>query len=159
MDPATTPIEDPGLVTAGLRLLAATTLSGLIGLEREAQEKPAGLRTSAMIGLAAALITIATLKIGASMTVEEVVVADPVRAIQAVTAGVAFIAAGAVIAKGGEVRGLTTGAALWLSGAVGLACGAGFFGLATTAALIGLVILLVLRALERAFGLKSKDEF
>ncbi|WP_370038900.1 MgtC/SapB family protein [Nocardioides sp.] len=54
---------------------------------------------------------------------------DPIRLIEAVTAGVAFLAAGTIFTRGGDVKGLTTGAGMWLAGAVGVACGLGHLGL------------------------------
>jgi putative Mg2+ transporter-C (MgtC) family protein len=69
--------------------------------------------------------------------------------IEAVTAGVAFLAAGAIIQARGRVQGLTTGAAMWLAGAVGVACGAGYYSIALMAALLAVAILTVLAMLER----------
>ncbi len=75
--------------------------------------------------------------------------ADPIRAIEAVTAGVAFLAAGGIFRSRGTVRGLTTGAAMWLAGAVGVACGVGYAQIALTASILALLILIVLGLLER----------
>ena len=75
--------------------------------------------------------------------------ADPIRVIEAVTAGVAFLAAGAIIQARGQVKGLTTGAAMWLAGAVGVACGAGYYSIALMATALALGILTVLVYLER----------
>ena len=64
------------------------------------------------------------------------------------TAGVAFLAAGTIIHGRGSVRGLTTGASIWLAGAIGLACGAGYLRLAFLAVLLSVLILLPIRMLE-----------
>ena len=82
-------------------------------------------------------------------------VPDPIRAIEAVTAGVAFLAAGSIIQSRGEVRGLTTGAAMWLAGAVGVACGAGYFRMAVVATVFAVVILTVVTWLEALIGTRS----
>lgn len=119
-----------------LRLVAASALGGVIGLEREVKDRPAGLRTHMLTSLAAAVFTVITFelfhKFSSSGTSASI---DPIRIIEAVTAGVAFLAAGTIIQSGGAVKGLTTGAGMWLAGAIGVACGAGYFiiaGMAVT---------------------------
>ena len=72
--------------------------------------------------------------------------------IEAVTAGVAFLAAGLIFTSKGEVRNVTTGASLWLSGAVGLGCGAGQMPLAAMATAVVIVVLVALRTVERWMG-------
>ncbi|MBL3608865.1 MgtC/SapB family protein [Rhodovulum sulfidophilum] len=132
-----------------LRLVAAMTLGGLIGFERERRGKPAGLRTHMLIALAACLFTLIALRmIDAASTGDVTLRIDPLRLIEAVTAGVAFLAAGAIITNRGGVRGLTTGAGMWLAGAIGLACGTGALPLAGLATLVALIVLEVVRLLE-----------
>jgi putative Mg2+ transporter-C (MgtC) family protein len=134
---------------ATMRLLAAMLLGGAIGLERELRAKPAGLRTHMLISLAACLFTLIALRIIDSADgADPLLRIDPLRLIEAVTAGVAFLAAGAIITHRGAVEGLTTGAGMWLAGAIGLACGSGALPLAALAALIALVVLGLLRLLE-----------
>jgi putative Mg2+ transporter-C (MgtC) family protein len=134
-----------------LRLVAGAVLGGCIGLEREIRDHPAGLRTHMLVGLAAALFTVVAIdlaqRIDAATTGGTGV--DPLRATEAVTAGVAFIAAGAIIRSGDRVRHITTGAGLWLAGAVGLAAGAGYLGLAGLTTALAVAILAVLRLFER----------
>ena len=65
---------------------------------------------------------------------------DPIRLVEATTAGVAFLAAGMIVLTRGQVKNLTTGAMLWLSAAIGLAAGSGFWPIAVLAALLGLAI-------------------
>ena len=85
--------------------------------------------------------------------------ADPIRIIEAVTAGVAFLAAGAIIQSRGNVRGLTTGANMWLAGALGVACGAGDYTLAAFGAVFAVIVLVVLGRLEAMArkGASDKD--
>ena len=83
---------------------------------------------------------------------------DPIRVLEAVTAGVAFLAAGSIIRSGRHVRGLTTGAGLWLSGALGAACGLGYIWIGLVAGLFGLVIIVVFRLLDRAIEDKAGSE-
>jgi putative Mg2+ transporter-C (MgtC) family protein len=133
-----------------LRLIAGAGLGGCIGLERELRAHPAGLRTHMLVGLAATLFTVVAIDLARRLDeVSEATRVDPLRAIEAVTAGVAFIAAGAIIRSGDKVRHLTTGAGLWLAGAVGVATGAGYLGLAVLATALALVILTFLRWLEQ----------
>ncbi|HEU0221936.1 MAG TPA: MgtC/SapB family protein [Paracoccaceae bacterium] len=141
------------LVSAGLRLLAALVLGGLIGLERESHARAAGLRTHILVSLAACLFTLLAFELLAMpSTEEERLQFDPLRLIEAVTAGVAFLAAGTIITTGDKVRGVTTGAGMWLAGAIGLACGTGQIVLGGIAALLGLIVLWLLRYVKPALG-------
>jgi putative Mg2+ transporter-C (MgtC) family protein len=135
-----------------LRLVIAGVFGALIGFDRELKNKPAGLRTHTLVSLAAALFTLITFELYAELDAkDEGTSADPIRIIEAVTSGVAFLAAGAIIRSGGNVHGLTTGANMWLAGAIGVACGAGFYLLATLGAAFSIVIITLLRKLETRF--------
>ena len=131
---------------AFLRILAAILLAGLIGAEREWRHKPAGLRTHMLVSLAACLYVI----VGRELVNTDFVGAggemrvDPIHLIEAVTAGVAFLVAGIVITSSGRVMNVTTGASLWLAGAIGLACGAGQIPLAALTTVMVLIVLMVL---------------
>lgn len=83
---------------------------------------------------------------------------DPIRLVEAITAGVAFLAAGFIIFHKGEVHGVTTGAGMWLAAAIGLAVGLGFYLLAGLACLAGFIVLAILRKLEQRLNLKEPDE-
>ena len=146
-----------------LRLFVATVFGGVIGFDRERRDKPAGLRTHMLISLAAAVFTLIALELHAQlMRDHEHSNADPIRIIEAVTSGVAFLAAGAIIQGRGAVQGITTGANMWLAGALGVACGAGYYVLALAGAVLAVVILTVLGAVEgRIEGpskTRSRDE-
>lgn len=131
------------------RLLLAAAAGAAVGFDRELKDRPAGLRTHMLTSLAAAVFTILTFEIYQRSTST----ADPVRIIEAVTAGVAFLAAGAIIqSRGGGVKGLTTGAAMWMAGALGVACGAGYYMLAVIATVLTVVILTALQRLEAYIG-------
>jgi len=134
---------------ATVRLVAAMMLGGVIGLEREMRAKPAGLRTHMLISLAACLFTLIALRmISDAGAGPEALRIDPLRLIEAVTSGVAFLAAGAIITGRGTVKGLTTGAGMWLAGAIGLACGIGSLPLAFLATAVALVVLAFVRLVE-----------
>jgi putative Mg2+ transporter-C (MgtC) family protein len=146
---------------AVLRTLAAVVVGCLIGLDRELRNKPAGMRTHILISLAAALFTLITfelhLQFAGTGGEEGTRTADPVRIIEAVTAGVAFLAAGAIIQSRGSVQGLTTGANMWLAGALGVACGAGYYVLAVIGTVFALIVLVVLAKLEARWTNKRPD--
>ena len=142
-----------------VRLSAACLLGGLIGLEREIHDHSAGLRTHILIAMASCLFTLISFDLmgvpvpGAD---EETLRTDPLRLIEAVTAGVAFLAAGTIITQGAQVRGLTTGAGMWMAGAVGLTCGVGNLWLAAMASGLALAVLWLLSGLSKLIG--SKDD-
>ncbi len=136
------------LTTAQLvvRLLAAVACGAAIGLEREAHHKPAGLRTLILVSLSACAFTVLALELaGLSTGIASAARPDPVRVVEAVITGVAFLGAGSIIRAGGEVQGVTTGATIWLVGALGTACGAGLLRIALAATILSLFVLIVLR--------------
>ena len=138
------------------RLVGATILCGLIGLEREFRKNPAGLRTNMLIGLAAAVFALVGLQLMHDFGEQpNTVQFDPIRLIEAITAGIAFLAAGVVIYTRGDVKGLTTGASMWLSGAIGLCAGLGMWLVAVGATIAGVIILWLLRKTEVAAGMKE----
>ena len=109
-----------------VRMLLACGFGFIIGIDREMHSRPAGLRTNMLTALAACVFAIIAFEMIASLeTSNDGVRLDPIRVVEAVTAGVAFLAAGTIIQARGDVRGLTTGAGMWLAGAIGLACGSG----------------------------------
>ncbi|RUM98434.1 MgtC/SapB family protein [Pseudaminobacter arsenicus] len=131
------------------RLLLAAVFGALIGFEREWRNRPAGLRTHILVCVAAATFSILTIEIiHAPMFASEASRFDPIRAVEAVTAGVAFLAAGTILFARGEVHGLTTGAGMWLAGAIGVACGFGLWQIAGFATFVALVVLGFLQRLE-----------
>lgn len=134
------------------RLLLATILGAAIGFEREWRNRPAGLRTHILVCVAAATFGILTIEIvHAPMFLQESVKVDPIRVVEAVTAGVAFLAAGSILFSRGEIHGLTTGAGMWLSGAIGVACGLGLWQVAA----LGTLLVLVVAGLLYSFAAKS----
>ncbi len=127
-----------------LRLLGAALLCGAIGFERETTRHPAGLRTHMLVGLGAATFALVTLHVIENFAHRpDTIRMDPIRLVEAATAGVAFLAAGMIVLSRGQVRNLTTGAGLWLAASVGLACGLGLWPLALTVALLTLAITLL----------------
>lgn len=132
-----------------LRMALALVFGGMIGLERELKDRPAGLRTNMMVSLAAATFTLLAAElISESTESPEIVRIDTLRIIEAVIAGVGFLGAGAIIRSGQDVKGLTTGASLWMSGSVGVACGGGYYVVAVTATILAIVVLYAMSFIE-----------
>ena len=133
-----------------LRMLVAAVFGGIVGFDRELRNKPAGLRTHILVSLAACLFTLITMELHAQIVrTSEEANTDPIRIIEAVTAGVAFLAAGAIIQSRGSVRGLTTGANMWMAAALGVSCGAGYYMLASLGAMLAVIVLTALSVIER----------
>jgi putative Mg2+ transporter-C (MgtC) family protein len=146
------------------RLLLAAVFGAAIGFEREWQNRPAGLRTHILVCVAAAIFAILTIEIVhapmfADGSMKESVKVDPIRLVEAVTAGVAFLAAGVVIFAQGQVHGLTTGAGMWLAGAIGVACGLGLWQIAGFATLLALAVLGLLHVFEAKLDLNQGPDF
>jgi putative Mg2+ transporter-C (MgtC) family protein len=132
-----------------IRLVAAGVLSAVLGWEREAARKPAGLRTHMLVGIASALFTLlAELAVVDYPGETDGMRADPIRVIQAVAIGVGFLGSGVIFVSRDEesVRGLTTAGSIWATAAIGIAAGLGYYVLAVGATLI---LLLVLRGMSR----------
>src|ERR1700691_4383556 len=113
----------------------AFLLSALIGLEREIRHKSAGLRTYTLVGFAAALIMLVSKYGFNNILVNYRIVLDPSRVAAQIVTGIGFIGGGLIFVKRDSVRGLTTAAIVWLTAAIGMACGAGLpvLALAVTA--------------------------
>lgn len=122
-----------------VRLLLAALLGGIVGYEREHKGKAAGLRTHMLVAMGAALFVLVPERGGMG-------IADMSRVIQGVVAGVGFLGAGAIIKRHSEeqVQGLTTAAGIWMTAAIGVACGLGREAIALLATLLAIVILVML---------------
>ena len=119
------------------RLAVAAALGGAIGVEREIRDREAGIRTHLLVALGSGLFTIiSAYGFHAFLTSGDAVVrADPTRIAAQIVTGIGFLGAGAIIREGLSVRGLTTAGSLWVSAAIGMAAGAGWYtaAIATTA--------------------------
>ena len=124
-----------------LRLLAATAMGAVIGLEREYHAKEAGVRTHLLVALGSCLFMILSIYGFDFMLEYDNVSFDPSRIAAQVVTGIGFIGAGTIIFQKQVVRGLTTAAGLWVTAAIGLACGNGMFWLALITTAIVLISL------------------
>jgi len=103
----------------------AFVLSALIGVEREIRHKSAGLRTYTLVGFSAALIMLVSKYGFMDVLVNNRIVLDPSRIAAQIVTGIGFIGGGLIFVRRTNVRGLTTAAIVWLTAAIGMACGAG----------------------------------
>jgi putative Mg2+ transporter-C (MgtC) family protein len=149
---------DYNMVLLG-RLLLASLLGGLIGLEREVHGRPAGFRTHLLVALGACLMMIVSeffsLKYGQQSS-DLVIRLDPSRVAAQIVVGIGFLGAGAIIKEGRAIRGLTTAACLWVVAGLGMAVGIGLYLPALMVTAIALLSLLVLKNVER---LLQKDQY
>lgn len=142
-----------------LRMAGAVLFGAVIGLEREYRDHPAGLRTHILVCLAACVFALLSVEsVHMAGFADDQVRIDPLRVIEAVTSGVAFLAAGMIVFSRGRVKGLTTGAGMWLAGAVGLAVGLGYWFIALFATVGCFLVLFVLGKLEVGLGPNGKEK-
>ncbi|MET0335888.1 MAG: MgtC/SapB family protein [Rhizobacter sp.] len=136
-----------------LRLLLAAVLGGILGYEREHQGKAAGIRTHMLVAMGAALFVLVPQQGG-------MVVADMSRVIQGVIAGIGFLGAGAIIKNKSEenVHGLTTAAGVWMTAAIGIACGLGREMTAVLSTLLALGVLSLMPKLVDRKGTSTGDK-
>ncbi|HXH07886.1 MAG TPA: MgtC/SapB family protein [Vicinamibacterales bacterium] len=132
------------------RLALAALLGAVLGFEREVSQKPAGLRTNILITLGSALFTIMSIELAPTPH------ADPTRIAAQIVTGIGFLGGGAILRTAGDVRGLTTAATIWLNAAIGLAAGGGAFRLAVVTTVIALLVLTMLKPLERYMDLRER---
>lgn len=124
-----------------IRLLLAAVLGGVIGLEREYHAKEAGFRTHVLVAVGSALfMLISQYGFDAFLGVKSVSF-DPSRIASQVVTGIGFIGAGTIIFQKKFIRGLTTAAGIWVTGAIGLACGCGMYFIAAVTTAIVIIVL------------------
>ncbi len=141
-----------------VRLLLAALLGFVLGFEREQQGKAAGVRTHMLVAIGSALFVLVPQQTG-------IVPADMSRVIQGLVAGVGFLCAGTILKQGKDehhVQGLTTAAGLWMTAAIGMACGLGREATAVISALLALVVLQfvprLVSLIERTIGPPKGEE-
>ena len=145
------PLNDPVLVhwmdlDLLMRLGTAAVLGLLLGLDREARGHAAGMRTHGIICFAAAAMTVSIISLYHQLDGPRM---DPLRIFEATGAFVGIIGAGLIVFSKGRVKNLTTAAHLWLAAVIGIACGAGQWPLVVIGAVISVIMLTVLRVIER----------
>jgi putative Mg2+ transporter-C (MgtC) family protein len=139
------------LVHVIFRLLAASLLGAIVGIQREHTGKPAGLRTHMLVSLATATFVISCSAAGMSS-------ADLSRVIQGIVTGIGFIGAGSILKLSEEhqIRGLTTAAGVWLTAAIGVSVGLGNVGIGLMITFLAWIIL-ALHRFEHQVGKKEQE--
>jgi len=140
------------------RLGISFGLGGLIGLQREIDSHPAGLRTHVLVSLGATLFTLVG-GYGFSEFNQKTKSFDPSRIAAQVVSGIGFLGGGAIVKTGGTIQGLTTAATLWISSAIGVAVGANFWFGAIVATAISLITLELLKWLEILYWTRRNTHY
>ena len=136
-----------------LRLLVGLVAGLVIGIERELQNKPAGLRTNTLVATGAALFVLLSFNIAAKYGINT----DVTRIIGQVVTGIGFLGAGIIFKEGGDIYGLTTAATIWCSAAVGCLAGSGFFIEAVIGTVIIVSVNLLLIPLDKWLSNRAKQ--
>jgi putative Mg2+ transporter-C (MgtC) family protein len=147
---------DPDYLVIITHLLGAVFAGGVIGLERSYHGRPAGFRTHTLVCLASSLLMIVMLFerkwIGTPIGVVQT---DPTRMAQGIMTGIGFLGAGVIFKEGLSVRGLTTAASIWMTSAIGILFGIGFYFPAIVATILTLGVLSVFRRIESRMPSRS----
>ncbi len=125
------------------RLVFAAILGGVIGIEREVKNRPAGFRTHVLVTLGSTLIMLISID-GFYVLGSQAKVGDPYRLAAQVVSGIGFLGAGTIMRNGNNINGLTTAASLWVSAGIGLAIGTGYYLGAIVATVIVLTTLMAM---------------
>jgi len=144
-----------------LRLLIALVFGGMVGIERSFHGRPAGFRTHALVCLGSAVLMLVTVYEGQWFVPRGTsgVTIDPTRMAQGIMTGIGFLGAGVIMREGLSVRGLTTAASIWVTAAIGVLVGVGFYFPAALAVVLALGTLSVFRWLETRMPAQSYAQF
>jgi putative Mg2+ transporter-C (MgtC) family protein len=140
-----------------IRLVIAAALGSLIGFERERLLWAAGIRTHMLVCVGSCLIMIVSQYGFSNILTQQNIVLDPSRIAAQVVSGIGFLGAGAILARGEIVKGLTTAASIWTEAAVGLAVGGGLYLAASASTVIVLIILVGIKPLEEAYHSRNQS--
>jgi len=134
-----------------VRVLAALLVGASIGFERTFHGRPAGFRTHALVCLASSLLMLVTVYPNwwMAVTPTDAFRTDPTRMAQGIMTGIGFLGAGVIFKEGLTVRGLTTAASIWITAAIGILLGIGFYFAAIVGAIATLAVLAAFRFIER----------
>ncbi len=128
------------------KILLASLLSGLIGLEREFRHKGAGLRTHILVAVSSCLVVLTSFYVSDIYNGANV---DPTRLLHGIITGIGFLCAGTIIRAGNQITGLTTAASVWTVSCIGMAVGAGMYVPATGVTLVVFFVLIGIRIVEK----------
>jgi putative Mg2+ transporter-C (MgtC) family protein len=148
------------LAEMSARMVFALVVGALIGLERSYQGRPAGFRTHALVSLSTCLLMLLTAYEEhwvPEFTTRTTI--DPTRMAQGIMTGIGFLGAGAILKSGYTIRGLTTAASIWITAALGIMIGVGFYAPAVIGALLTLGTLSVFRWIESRLPTQTYARF
>jgi putative Mg2+ transporter-C (MgtC) family protein len=133
-----------------LRLLLSLAVGAAIGLERSFSGRPAGFRTHTLVCVSTTLLMLVIAYPGEWMVsgAGSNLVLDPTRMAQGIMTGIGFLGAGAIVKAGADIHGLTTAASIWITAAIGILIGIGFYYPAAVAAVVTLGVLSIFRRIE-----------
>lgn len=137
-----------------IRLLISALLGGLIGMEREVSNRPAGLRTHILVSVGSTLIMLVSVD-GFRSLGDGTISGDPARLAAQVISGIGFLGAGTIMRTGNSIKGLTTAASLWVCAGIGLAIGVGYYLGAIVTVGIVLIVLKKLGIFEKRLSKKQ----
>jgi putative Mg2+ transporter-C (MgtC) family protein len=148
---------DVPVYETALRLFVAVIAGMAIGLNRDLRDKPIGMRTLGLVALGAALVTVATVEFSALRDNPDAISRVVQGAIQGIMAGISFIGAGVILrdAKSRSVEGLTTAATVWVTAALGVACGLGVWVPVAITIVLALALLIGVGWLEHKLAMKE----
>lgn len=138
------------LIDIATHLGVAALAGGLIGFERSYHGRPAGFRTHTLVCMASSILMLVTIyqKMWFSEAAVETVRIDPTRMAQGVMTGIGFLGAGVIMKEGLSVRGLTTAASIWMTAAIGVLAGVGFYSAVWVGTIFTLTVVLLFRLIE-----------
>jgi putative Mg2+ transporter-C (MgtC) family protein len=143
-----------------MRLGAATAAGMVVGLNRDMHNKPIGMRTLGLVSLGAAMVTVATVHFETMIEHPDALSRVVQGVIQGIMAGISFIGAGVILrdAKAKTVEGLTTAATVWVSAALGIACGLAAWTVVGAGIALSLILLVLVNWTERIFNLSGNED-
>jgi putative Mg2+ transporter-C (MgtC) family protein len=146
-----------GLPEISLRLVAAVLVGCALGLNRELRDKPAGLRTHALVSLGSALVIVISLQLARSSG--QLDGSGVLRVVQGIITGIGFLGGGVILHdyRSQNVTGLTTAASIWIAACLGIACGAGQWRVALIAVVLTLLVLVFGGPVERGIHRRFHD--
>lgn len=136
-----------------LKIFLACVLGGIIGLERESVNRPAGFRTHILVSVGATVVMITNIELVRIMI--ETAEVQPGRFGASVISGIGFLGAGTIIKEGSTVKGLTTAASLWTTACIGLALGSGLYAIAFGATIFVFLTLEVFPKIEKKLSARK----
>ena len=140
---------DADLYEMTMRIVVALVAGALVGYERSYRGRPAGFRTHALVCMASAMLMLVTVYEAHWVHVAgESVRLDPTRMAQGIMTGIGFVGAGVIMQEGLSVRGLTTAASIWVTAAIGILAGIGFYFPMALSVVLTLSVLSVFRWIE-----------